>query len=77
MALYTTLEQYDKAISQTQSALERVLMLGQEHENSSGGSIRRVEENTLNKLTDHLSRLQEERATLTGHTGAFLMGTGF
>jgi hypothetical protein len=74
MAIYTTEQQYLDAITETQTALQRVRLIGKETENDSGGSKRRMIDTELKDLTEHLQLLQRELAFFNGTTGAIVLG---
>ena len=69
--LYLTVAEYEKAIASTQEALQRVLLMGIESENSSGGSSRRMKDSTLKDLRDHLAILVKEYKSLGGNNVVF------
>ena len=68
--MYSTVADYETAISQTQDAIARILLVGIEHENDSGGGRRRHKEIELEDLRSHLNLLQAEKAAIEG-TGGF------
>ena len=70
--MYSTVSDYDTAIEQTQDVIARILLIGIEHENDSGGGKRRHQEIELEDLRKHLNLLQAEKGALDG-TGGFGM----
>lgn len=68
--LYSTVAEYETAITQTQTAISRVLQIGQDHSNESNAGKRSTSEVDLSALRDHLALLTGEKAALEG-TGGF------
>ena len=67
--MYATVAEYETAIAETQAAISRVLQIGQENGNSSGGSSRQMKDADLKTLREHLSLLQKQKAALSGGGG--------
>lgn len=62
--LFDTLIQYTEEIAAVRATIRRVLALGAENENESGGSSRKMRDTDLQQLREYLSQLTEERAIL-------------
>ena len=76
--LYRTSQEYESAIADTQNAIKRILLIGQETENNSGGSSRKMQDADLEKLEKFLSRLQiEYDKLLSNNMGGFIVKAGW
>lgn len=79
LLLYTEdeLDLLNEEIADTRSAIKRLLKIGQEHSNDSGGSSRSTKEADLEGLKKYLSLLIANRDEINGCGGAFRMGRAF
>jgi hypothetical protein len=64
--LFTTAAEYDEFIAATKTAMLRILLIGEETKNDSGGSSRESREAKLESLADYIRLLQAEKKDLTG-----------
>lgn len=71
MQLYFTIEEYEQAIKETQQAIQRVILIGQENENDSGGSSRKMKDADLEQLRKHLVFLIKGYKSLGGNNVVF------
>jgi hypothetical protein len=75
--LYRTISEYQAAIANTQQAITRLLLIGEENENNSGGSSRKMRDTDLKKLESFLSRLQKELDNLNGRNRGLTFTPGW
>lgn len=75
--LFTSVAKYDAMIEKVEDAIDRVVLLGEENENNSGGSSRKMRDTRLEELTDFLARLNKEKAELEGNSEAIFTTPGW
>ena len=71
--MYRTEAEYLRAIELTSSAIERVLIIGQDSENNSGGSSHKIQDAELEKLESRLTKLNDQLNVLNNGTQGFFM----
>lgn len=66
MPRFKTLQQYEEEIDLVQETIHRVLFLGEENENNSGGSSRSMKDTKLKELNEYLQIIIKEYDALKG-----------
>lgn len=74
---YKTEAEYSAKILLVDEALDRVLLLGEENENDSGGSSRKMRDTRLAELNDYMEILVNEREILTGGANPVVLTPGW
>lgn len=75
--LYDTVEEYTEAINDVKEGIKRLLKAGEESENDSGGSRRRMKDTNLTTQRKHLRFLTKERSRLINGGGSITSTPGW
>lgn len=67
--LYTTIAEYDTAITNTQDAISRIITQGESYKIGTPGGSRETTEIKLRSLREHLALLMRERNSLSDPSG--------
>jgi hypothetical protein len=75
--MFDTVEEYNAEIATVRGAIQRVLLIGNENENISGGSTRRMRDTELKNLETYLRRLRKELETIQGRNRPLVFKAGW